>query len=104
MHVCARVISGAHGEVELLFHHVDLFARGMDPVACLVVMAIRLEHGELAVRWLMIERTFVGVRVRWGGPVKGSRHGRFLVGLPYLSMTDGAGLLAACDAGHQHWG
>src|SRR5260370_15942423 len=55
MQVRACVISGSHDVVDLLLHHIDWLAREVDLVAALVVFAIAPEHGEVAVRWLVVK-------------------------------------------------
>ncbi len=69
MQIRARVITGSHDEVDLLLHHIDLFAREIDLVTALIVFAVALKHGEIAVRRLVVKGIVLGevfYRVRRG--------------------------------------
>src|SRR5881409_1453331 len=93
MHVSADVIAGTQNVVDLLLEHIDLFAIGIDLVSALIVFAIAAEHGEIAVRCLMVKGVVLGVvfyGVRGERSIKGSRHTRSPIGLPNVSMTAGA--------------
>ncbi len=88
----ARVIAGPHDVVDLLLHHVDLLAGGIELVATLKVLPVALEHGEVAVRRLMVEGVLAG-EILYGefrrGAIEGSSHAGAAVGFPYVFMTAG---------------
>ena len=87
MQVRARVIAGAHDVVDLLLHHVDLLAAGIELVAALIIFPVALKHREVAVRRLMVEGVLVGEIFHhglWRGAIEGSSHAGAAVGLPHV--------------------
>src|SRR6185437_6274644 len=61
MQVRSRMVTGSHDVVDLLLHQVDLFAGEVDLITALIEFAVPPEHGEGAVRSLMVKGVFAGV-------------------------------------------
>jgi hypothetical protein len=49
------VIPGAHDEIDLHLHHIGFFSVEADLVAALIKLAVVTEHGEIAIRCLVIK-------------------------------------------------